>query len=165
VRSAARGGHEVLDALAGQHEADAVVVAHRGEPQDRAQLRRQLALLDRGRAEAHRARHVDDQHDRQLAFLDVALDVRRAEPGGDVPVDGADLVTGHVRADFLELDAPALEDALGLAGEQVLDEMSTPDLEPPDLGQEFRGLHQGTRTWSRMRRATSSPSTPSASAS
>ena len=36
---------------------------------------------------------------------------------------------------------------------------------PADLAQQVRGLHQGTRTCSRMRRATSSPSTPSASAS
>ena len=84
---------------------------------------------------------------------------------GDVPVDVADLVAGHVRAHFLELDAPALEDALAAAREEVLDEPAAADLEAANLAQEFRGVHQGTRTCSRIRRAISSPSTPSASAS
>jgi len=47
----------------------------------------------------------------------------------------------------------------------VLDQVPAADLEPPDLAQQLRRLHQGTRTFSRIRRASSSPSTPSASAS
>ena len=118
-----------------------------------------------GGAEAHRARHVHHQHHRQLALLDEALDVRSAESRAHVPVDVAHFVAGHVVADFLELDAAPLEDALRLAREQILDQVAAADLESPDLAQQFRGLHQGTRTCSRMRRATSSPSMPSASAS
>ena len=69
----------------------------RGEAQHRAQLGRQLALLRAGGAEAHRARDVDHQHHRELALLDEALDVGRAEARGDVPVDVAHLVAGRRR--------------------------------------------------------------------
>jgi hypothetical protein len=165
VRAPARGGHEVLDAVRGQRQPDAVVVAHGREPEHGAQFRGQLALLLARGAEAHRTRHVHHQHDGEFALLDETLHERRAEARAHVPVDVAHFVAGHVVAHFLELDAAALEHALRVAGEQILDQVPAADLEPVDLAQQVGGLHQGTRTCSRMRRATSSPLTPSASAS
>ena len=131
----------MLDAAPHQQERHAVVVPLRRESQHRAQLGRQLALLDARGAEAHRARHVHHQHHRELALLDEALDERLAEAGRHVPVDVAHLVPGDVAAHLLELDAPPLEDALGVAREEVRDEMPAADLEPPDLAQQLGSLH------------------------
>lgn len=119
VRPPARGPHEVLHLSRREQQADPVVVAHRRETQHGHQLGGQLALLLRGGAEAHRARDVHDQQHGQLAFLDEALHVRMTGARGDVPVDVADLVAGHVRPHFLELDAASLEHALAPAGEKV----------------------------------------------
>ena len=165
MAAAPRGRNEVLDPLAGQHQSDLVVVANRRESEHRAQLGGQLALLDPRGAEPHRARHVDHQQDRQLTLLDEALHVGFAEPRGHVPVDRPHLVARQIGAHLLELDAASLEHALASAREQVLDQVAAADLEAADLAQDFRGVHQGTRTLSRIRRPTSSPSTPSASAS
>ena len=61
------------------------------------------------------------QHDGHFALLDKFLDVRRAGAGGDVPVDGADVVAGHIFAHLVELHALALEDGVVLPGEHVVD--------------------------------------------
>src|SRR5262249_57354495 len=84
---------------------------------------------------------IDQQHHRQLALLDEALDERVAHAGGDVPVDGADVVAGLVLADLLEGDAGALEDAVVLAAEQVLDGPAGPQLQAADLADDFAGEH------------------------
>ena len=68
---------EQLDAVGDQRRADAVVVAQRGEGEQRRELGRELALEDGARAEAEAARDVDHQEDREVALLDVLLDERR----------------------------------------------------------------------------------------
>src|SRR5205823_2933739 len=60
---------------------------------------------------------------------------------GHVPVDGADVVAGLVLADLLEGDAGALEDAVVLAAEQVLDGAAGPELKAADLADDFAGEH------------------------
>ena len=91
------------------------------------------------RAELLAAAAIDQQHHGQLAFLDVALDERMAHAGGDVPVDGADVVAGLVLADLLEGHAAALEDAVILAAEQVLDGPASTELKTADLLDNLRG--------------------------
>ena len=167
VHAATPRRDEVLDIIRDQRHPDAIVLPNRGEAEQSAQFRRQLALLLPARAEQHGTRDIDHEHHRELALLDEALDVGFAEPRGDVPIDVADLIPGNVGTDLFELDAATFEHALGATREQVLDQPPAADLEPTDLTQQILCLrrHQGTRTCSRMRRATSSPSTPSASAS
>src|SRR5262249_42866119 len=73
----------------------------------------------------------------------------RAQARGHVPVDVAHLIPRHVRTYVGELDAPALENGLALAGEHVLDQMAGVDLEAADAMQNFAGFHaRGTlRPW------------------
>src|SRR5206468_3676631 len=119
----------------------AVVVADGAEGQHGGQLGGHLALLLQERAELAAATAVEQQQDGQLALLDEALDERVAHAGGDVPVDGADVVAGLVLADLLKGDAGALEDAAVLAAEQVLDGAAGPELEAADLADDFAGEH------------------------
>ena len=116
-----RGGTKRSTRSVNCDQADPVVVADGAEGQHGGQLGGDLALLLQPRAELVAAAAIDDQHHGQLALLDEALDERMAHAGGDVPVDGADVVAGLVLAHLLEGDAGALEDAVVLAAEQVLD--------------------------------------------
>src|SRR5205085_7157140 len=100
-------------------------------------------LLLVARAELVAAAAIDRQDDGQFALLDEALDERVAHAGGDVPVDGADVVAGLVLADLLERDAGALEDAVVLAAEQILDGAARLELEAADLADDFMRQHGG----------------------
>src|SRR5262249_21773797 len=110
--------HEAFDAGGELDQADLVVVADGAESDDRGELGGDLALLLQHGAEVVAAATVGDEQDGQLALLDEALDEGVAHAGGDVPVDGADVVAGLVFADLLESDAGALEDAVVFAAEQ-----------------------------------------------
>src|SRR5207253_9303287 len=122
-------------------EADAVVVADGAEGEDGGQLGGDLALLLEEGAELVAAAAVDEEHDGQLALLDEALDEGVAHAGGDVPVDGADVVAGLIGADLLEGHARALENAVILTAEQVLDGMTRPELQVSDLAEHLAGEH------------------------
>ena len=165
------GRHEPLDAVGEEHRADPVVVRHRREGEQRGELGREVALGQVARAEVLGARDVDEQEDRQVALLDELLDVRDADAGRDVPVDGADVVAGRVLAHLGELHAAALEDRVVLAPEPRVDEAVGPDLDAVDLLERSRGGAwgcagpQGTSTRSRIRATTWSLVTFSASAS
>ena len=84
-------------------------------------------------------RAIDQQHHGQLALLDVAFDEGMAHAGGDVPVDGANVVAGLIFADFLEGHAAALEDAAIFAAEQVLDGPASPELQDGESVGRLRG--------------------------
>ena len=118
---------------------------------------RTTAAEPAGGAPVHHEQHGE------LALLEVALDEGRAEPGGDVPVDGADVVAGLVLAHLGELHAAAAERARVFARDDVPHEVAGGDLEPPDLARDFLGRH-GTGTASKIRRSSSSGPMPSASA-
>ena len=60
-------------------------------------------------AEEHRLALVDEDQRRAVALLAGDADVRGAGAGGDLPVDGADVVAGEVGADLLELEAAAAD--------------------------------------------------------
>ena len=80
---------------------------------------------------------VDHEQHGELALLEVALHVGRAEPGGDVPVDGADVVARLVLAHLGELDPAAAERAGVLAGHDVAHEVAGGDLDPPHLARDL----------------------------
>ena len=58
-----------------------------------------------GRAERHRRGDVEQQPRREGALRDEDTHVRDGRPGGDVPVDPADIVAGLVRTHLGELEA------------------------------------------------------------
>ena len=92
-----------------QQEAHLVVVVDGGEGHQGGKLHRRLALGAVRRAEVERGAHVHQQQHRELALLDIALDERRADAGGDVPVDGAHIVARKVGPYFVEFHAPTPE--------------------------------------------------------
>jgi len=129
----------LLDAAVKQGQPDLVVVARRRKRQQRTQLGGDLALGSLRRSKILRGRHIGHQHQRQLTLLDVTLDVRRAHPRGDVPVDRPNVVAGDVRAHFVEFDAAALEDRNVFTGEYVRDLSAGPDLNLANALQNFAG--------------------------
>ena len=88
-------------------------------------------------ADARRSRHgtgrsssrVRRRVTRRLALFDVALDVRPARAGRDVPVDGAYVVAVLVLANLVELHASTLEDRVVFVGETVVDDLARRDLD------------------------------------
>src|SRR5580704_13408268 len=156
------GRHVLLDPIGEEQETDAVVVARRGECQDRADFGGQSGLAPHATAEGIGTAAVDQEDDGELPLLDVAPHVGRGRPRGDRPVDRPDVVAELVLAHVGELDATALEDAPVLSGEYVADESPEAQLQPADVVDD---LAHGTRSVSRMRVMTSSAVTRSASAS
>ena len=136
TRSLARR-QKPLDAIGELHQTDAVVVTDGTERENGSQFGGDLALLLSAAAELLAAAAIDGQEDRQLAFLDEALDERMAHARGDVPIDGANVVAGLVGADFLEGEAGAFEDGVVLAAEQILDGAPRRQLQAPDLADHF----------------------------
>ena len=133
---------------------------------------------------------IQDDMDGALPFLTVELGVGAPGPGGDPPVDAADIIAVLVGPDFIEIHA-----ATAKAGAVLAVEMAR--RQPGLTGQQLAGLptqtdelgkaqmdtvaasgyarrrclsraapeHYGTGTRSSRRRITASVSTPSASAS
>ncbi len=85
------------------------------EGEDGGDLGGEFALGLLAGAEEAGAAEVDHEHEGQFAFFDEFFDERMVHAGGDVPIDGADFVAGLIFADFLEVHALALEDAVILA--------------------------------------------------
>ncbi len=156
-------GHVVLHLVGREDRAHPVVVPRGRQREHGAHLGGQIPLGAAHAAEARRGAQIGHEEHGQLALLEVALDVGRAQPSGDVPVDGADVVAGLVLAHFGELHAAAAECAGVLAGHDVAHEVAGGDLESPHLARDFLRTH-GTGTASRMRRTTASAPMPSASA-
>ena len=130
--------HDVLDAIGEHQAAHAIVVANRRHRQHRRQLGRDFALEAASRAEPLGARHVDGEHHRQLALLDVALHVRPLHARRHVPVDAPHFVAGLVLAHLGELHSLPLEHRAVFAGEQRVHQAARAQLEQLDLTQDFR---------------------------
>jgi hypothetical protein len=123
------------------HEADAVPVDRAEEHDEAGQLEQRLPLGLRARAEVQRRRVLEDEQERHLALLDELLAVGLAQPGGDVPVDVADVVAELVAHDLVEFDAAAAERRAVLAAQDVLDRVAHPPLElAQELASGLRGL-------------------------
>ncbi len=184
VGPALRGPHDVLRHVGEEQRADAIVVARRRERQHGGDLHGE-ARFGVGTAEMQRPGLIHDEKDRELAFLHERLHERMAHPGRDVPVDGAKVVAVLILAHFRELDALAAEDGAILTGEERVDEIARPELDPLHVLQDFGSdcpparahrrrhgaaalssrVRHGTPTASRILEMTRSVSTSSASAS
>src|SRR5579864_3690392 len=133
--------HVALQPVGEERGPDPVVVPGGGEGEHGADLDREGALGPAPRAEGAGRAVVHGEKDGELALLEEALDVGRAQARGDVPVDHADVVARLVLAYLGELHAAAPEGARVFAGDDVADQMSGRDLDPPDLGGDFLGTH------------------------
>ena len=78
----------------------------------------------------HVVQHVDDQHDVEIPLLDELPHVRCTASGGDLPVDGADVVPDLISAHVGELEAAPQIDRGVLAAEEGLHEAPGSQLEP-----------------------------------
>ena len=110
---AAAAGGDRGEAGVGEDEAADAVARPRGCARRRARRsrRRSTDFMLRHGAEEHRLALVDEDQRRAVALLAGDADVRAAGAGGDLPVDGADVVAGEVGADLLELEAAAADPA------------------------------------------------------
>ncbi len=94
--------------------ADPVAAVEGAPGQQARQLARQYRFETVAGAEEHAAALVDHHQHGAFPLLAKQLGVRIAGARGDAPVDRADIVTGLVGADLLEIDAAAPE--VGLVG-------------------------------------------------
>ena len=142
----------MLDAVAEQHEPDAVVVANRRHRQHGGQLRRHFTLEAPPRPEAFRSRHVDSEHHRELAFFDIPLDVRALHTHcRHIPVDAPHLVARLILADLGELHALPLEHGAVLAGEQRVHQPACPESSSSLTCRSTSGGTDGRRSCPRAR--------------
>ena len=118
-----RAGIVRFDPAAVEDRADAVAVPRQQPSQRRDEIDEDAPLqpLRLGRAEVDRRAQVEQEPRRDLAILDVLADVRRVHPGGDVPVDVADVVAVLVLAQVGEVHAVAVEQAPVVALEQAVE--------------------------------------------
>ncbi len=85
-------------------------------------------VLDR--PEVDRGAQVEQEPGRDLAVLGVLADVGQVDPGRDVPVDVADVVTRLVLAQVGQVDAVAVEQAAVVALEQPVEPADDLPVEP-----------------------------------
>ena len=85
--------------------------------------------------------NIHRQDDAQFAFLAKALDERPAHAVGDVPINVAHVVAGHVFAQFLEIHAAPLEMAQVRADHHVIHQPVGADFHPADGFENFLNGH------------------------
>src|SRR3954465_15221132 len=96
------------------------------------------------RAQALRRTQVDQQHDRQLAFLAKQFHERPARACRYVPIDRSHIVAELVRPNFFELYPSALEGRAPFAREKLVDDVRRVNLDPADLPDDFAWQHIST---------------------
>ena len=133
-------GEAFHHAVGEEDEADFVLVGEGGQGQEGGELGGAGGLGTGGGAEALAAGDVDEEEDGELALLAKAFDVGLAHAGGDVPIDGADVVAGLVGAGLVELDAAALEDGVVVAAEAFVEQTPGEDADPPHFLHQFFGV-------------------------
>jgi hypothetical protein len=132
-------GNELLDRLGEEQQPDLVLVADRGEREHGRKLGHQRPFRLLSGAEPSGTAQVHHEHHGQLPLLAELLHERMVHPRGDVPVDGAHLVTGLVLANLVEVHPLPLEGRVVLAGERLGDQPSGADLDLPDPAEQFGG--------------------------
>ena len=150
-----------------EDEPDLVLVADRRQRQERRHFRGQVGLGASAATVALGARDVHHEENRQLSLFAVPLDVRDARAGGDVPVDGTDIIADGVRTHLVKLDALALERRMIIATQLVVDQLVGEDSDLPHLGHQLFDVnrHYGTGTSFKILSMRPSAVMPSASAS
>ncbi len=157
-------GNKQLNAVCKQNQADLVIVLDGGKCQKRAQLGRHLVLHFFVAAKRTGRRQVHHKNDGQLTLFLKTLHVGMPHACGHVPVYRAHLVTRLVFAHLVELHALPLENALILAGQNIIHGFAGVNLEVSNFLSEFFGDH-GTSTVSKIFWTKSSEVFSSASAS
>ena len=119
----ATGRDRPLDPAAVEDRPDPVPVSRQHARHRRHEVDEDAPLQPLGldRPEVDRRAEVEQEPGRDLAVLQELADVRRVHPGGDVPVDVADVVAVLVLAQVGEVDAVAPEQAPVVALEQAVE--------------------------------------------
>ena len=112
------GRNEEFHPITEEEKADLVVVVNGAEGQDRRHLGRHLTLAFHHASEITGGAHIENDHHRHLPLFGELLDIGFPGAGGDIPVNGADLVSRSVGTHLLEVHPPSLEDALVLSGKR-----------------------------------------------
>ena len=110
----------LLYAVREEYDTYLVVVLYGTESYRCGYLSHHVFLELTGGAEVERARHVDEQHHRELALLLKHLHVGPVEARSDVPVDVAHIVAELVFPHFRERHSAPLESRVILAGKDIL---------------------------------------------
>lgn len=133
------GRDEGLDLVGKEKQADFVVVAGGGERENARQLGGQFAFALIEGPEIPRSGEIDREDDGKLAFFFEELNKGPVHFGGDIPVDCADIVTGHVFPHFGKVHPCAFEDTVIGSDERIIDEPTAPDLDLSDLLEDLFG--------------------------
>ncbi len=103
------GGDDRADTVGEGDEAQSVTAAGQERPSDRCEVGSLVALEHPGGSPVHRCAQIDQQPDVERSLDKSLTDMRPVGPGGDIPVDVADVVARLVLANFGQFEArPAL---------------------------------------------------------
>ena len=141
--AAARGDHGV-DRRAVEQGADAVAVAGEQARQDPDEIAGDVALGEAVGAEVGARAEVDEEPGAELAILRKLAHIGLLQPGGDVPVDVADVVVVLVLAQIGQVEPGAAPEGAVIALEHAI--------EPSDHGP-FEALQQSLGAGVRRQRA------------
>ncbi len=133
VLAAFLGWDELLDLVGEEDDADLVVVLNGREGERGRNLGHHVALELLDGTEVETAADVNQQHNRQLAFLLEDLDVGLSKASRHVPFDVANIVAILVLAHFGESHAAPLEGRVVLARKDVAAQATSLNLDLPDL--------------------------------
>ncbi len=89
------------------------------------------------RAEGLRTGDVHQEENGEFPFLAEAFDKGGAHAGGDIPVNGPDVVARDILADFVEFNPMSLEHGVVLAGEMLVYEPVGDQADLPHLLHQF----------------------------
>ena len=119
----ATGRNGALDPAAVEDRPHAIAMAGQQARQGRHEVDQDAPLepIDLGGPEVDGRAQVEQEPCRDLAILDVLADVWRVHPGGDVPVDVADVVADLVLAKVGEVHPVAMEQAPIVALEEAIE--------------------------------------------
>src|SRR5262249_25209488 len=127
---------ECLNVVGEQDEPDFVVVANRTPGQHSAQFCSDFSLQAQHAAKLPRGAQVHEQHDRQFAFLHIALDIWLSPTRRDVPIHGPHLIPGHVFADLITFHAAPLKSNMINANQYIVHKTTGADMNASDLLQD-----------------------------
>ena len=133
VLAAFLGRDELLNLVGEEDYADLVVVLNGREGERGRNLGHHVTLELLDGTEVETATDVNQQHNRQLAFLLEDLDVRLSKASRHVPLDVANIVAVLVLAHFGESHAAPLEGRVVLARKDVAAQATSLNLNLPDL--------------------------------
>lgn len=123
----------LLNAVGEEDNPDFIVVLNGRESQGCGNLSHKVFLHLTLRTEVERPRDVDEQHNRELAFLFENFHVGTVKTCRNVPVDVADVVAILILAHLRERHSAPFERRMVLAGEDVLTQSAAFNLYFPDL--------------------------------